>query len=42
MSALQLGLLFVLVGAITMYSFLNTPLQPMEPAGAGMESFVIR
>ena len=39
---IAIGVLFVLVGAITMYSFLNTPLQPMEPAGAGMESFVIR
>jgi hypothetical protein len=34
--------LFVLVGAVTMYSFLNTPLQPMDPAGAGMESVVLR
>ena len=36
--ALAIALVFVLVGAATMYSFLNTPLQPLEPAGAAMES----
>jgi hypothetical protein len=30
-----------LVGAATMYSFLNTPLQPLEPV-SGTESFVMR
>jgi len=25
-----------------MYSFLNTPLQPLEQVGSGMESFVMR
>jgi succinate dehydrogenase / fumarate reductase cytochrome b subunit len=36
-----IGLLFILVGAATMYSFLNTPLQPLEPV-SGTESFVMR
>lgn len=39
---LAIALVFVVVGAATMYSFLNTPLQPLEPAGAGMESVVLR
>jgi succinate dehydrogenase / fumarate reductase, cytochrome b subunit len=37
-----IGLLFILVGAATMYSFLNTPLQPLEPGRLGMESFVMK
>ena len=36
---LLIGLLFVGVGAATMYSFLNTPIQPMETSGT---SFVMR
>jgi len=36
-----IGVLFVAVGAATMYSFLTTPLQPLEP-GSGIESFVMR
>lgn len=35
-----IGLIFVAVGAATMYSFLNTPLQPLEPSDAG--SLVLR
>lgn len=35
-----IGLIFVTVGAATMYSFLNTPLQPLEPSDAG--SLVLR
>jgi len=35
-----IGLVFVAVGAVTMYSFLTTPLQPLEPNG--VESFVMR
>jgi len=38
---LAIGLLFVAVGAATMYSFLNTPLQPMDMS-SGNESFVMR
>ncbi len=37
-----IGLLFILVGAATMYSFLNTPLQPLEPGVSGAESVVMR
>jgi succinate dehydrogenase / fumarate reductase, cytochrome b subunit len=37
---LAIGLLFVVVGAATMRSFLVTPLQPLEPAG--IESVVMR
>ncbi len=33
--------LFMIVGALTMYSFLNTPLQPLD-VGSGAESFVMR
>lgn len=36
------GMVFVLVGAITMYSFLTTPLQPLDPAGSADESVVMR
>ncbi len=35
-----IGVLFVAVGAATMYSFLTTPLQPMD--ANGVESFVMR
>ena len=35
-----IGLAFVVTGAVTMYSFLNTPMQPME-TGSG-ESLVLR
>jgi succinate dehydrogenase / fumarate reductase cytochrome b subunit len=41
-ACVAIGLLFVLVGAVTMYSFLNTPLQPMDPAVSGTESVVTR
>jgi len=34
--AVVIGLIFVLVGAATMYSFLNTPLQPLEPSGTSI------
>jgi succinate dehydrogenase / fumarate reductase cytochrome b subunit len=37
-----IGLVFVLVGAVTMYSFLNTPLQPIDPSGSTNESVVMR
>jgi succinate dehydrogenase / fumarate reductase cytochrome b subunit len=37
-----IGLLFILVGAATMYSFLNTPLQPLEPGVSGAESVVMK
>ena len=37
-----IGLVFVLVGAVTMYSFLNTPLQPLDPTGSTNESVVVR
>ncbi|GAC1431577.1 MAG: succinate dehydrogenase cytochrome B558 [Terriglobales bacterium] len=37
-----IGLLFVLVGAVTMYSFLKTPLQPLDPSGTGTASFVMQ
>lgn len=36
-----IGLAFILVGAATMYSFLRTPLQPLEP-GSAVESLVMR
>jgi len=36
-----IGLTFMLVGAVTMYSFLRTPLQPLEPV-SNMESVVMR
>jgi succinate dehydrogenase / fumarate reductase cytochrome b subunit len=41
-ACVAIGLLFVLVGAVTMYSFLNTPPQPMDPAVSGTESVVTR
>jgi succinate dehydrogenase / fumarate reductase cytochrome b subunit len=41
-ACVAIGLVFVLVGAVTMYSFLNTPLQPMDPAVSGTESVVTR
>ena len=34
--AVVIGLIFVVVGAATMYSFLNTPLQPLEPSGTSI------
>jgi len=34
--AVVIGLVFVGVGAATMYSFLNTPLQPLETSGASL------
>ena len=34
--ALAIGLVFVGVGAATMYSFLNTPLEPLDVTGASM------
>ena len=34
--ALAIGLVFVGVGAATMYSFLNTPLEPLEVTGTSM------
>jgi succinate dehydrogenase / fumarate reductase, cytochrome b subunit len=34
--ALAIGLVFVGVGAATMYAFLNTPLEPLEITGASM------
>jgi succinate dehydrogenase / fumarate reductase, cytochrome b subunit len=34
--AVAIGLVFVGVGAATMYSFLNTPLQPLESPGASL------
>jgi succinate dehydrogenase / fumarate reductase cytochrome b subunit len=36
-----IALLFIAVGAVTMYSFLNTPLQPMDVGGTG-DSIVMR
>jgi succinate dehydrogenase / fumarate reductase cytochrome b subunit len=33
---------FMIVGAVTMYSFLHTPLQPLEPAGGEFDSFTMR
>ena len=33
---IAIGLLFVGVGAATMYSFLNTPLQPLELSGTSL------
>jgi succinate dehydrogenase / fumarate reductase cytochrome b subunit len=39
---LLIGVLFVVVGAVTMYSFLKTPLQPLEPIGSGENSVVMR
>jgi predicted membrane-bound dolichyl-phosphate-mannose-protein mannosyltransferase len=35
------AVVFVLVGAATMYSFLSTPLQPLDPA-ANVETVVTR
>jgi succinate dehydrogenase / fumarate reductase cytochrome b subunit len=37
-----IGATFILVGAATMYSFLNTPLQPLGPESTGTESVVMR
>jgi len=37
-----IGLLFVLVGAVTMRAFLKTPLQPLEQLDSGPKSFVMR
>jgi succinate dehydrogenase / fumarate reductase cytochrome b subunit len=37
-----IGIVFVLIGAVTMYSFLNTPLQPLDPTGSTNESVVMR
>jgi succinate dehydrogenase / fumarate reductase cytochrome b subunit len=37
---LVIGIAFVAAGAATMYAFLSTPLQPMNPSG--VESFVMR
>jgi succinate dehydrogenase / fumarate reductase cytochrome b subunit len=37
-----IGLVFILVGAATMYSFLNTPLQPWRIDNGSMESTVMR
>ena len=37
---LAIGVLFIAVGAATMYSFLTTPLQPMTPEGA--QSYTMR
>jgi succinate dehydrogenase / fumarate reductase cytochrome b subunit len=37
-----IGLVFVLVGAVTMYSFLNTPMQPLDPTESTNESVVMR
>jgi succinate dehydrogenase / fumarate reductase cytochrome b subunit len=37
-----IGLVFVGVGALTMRSFLQTPLQPLEPMGLGTDSVVMR
>ena len=34
--AVAIGLVFIGVGAATMYSFLNTPLQPLESSGASL------
>jgi succinate dehydrogenase / fumarate reductase cytochrome b subunit len=37
-----IGIVFVLIGAVTMYSFLHTPLQPLDPTGSTNESVVMR
>ncbi len=37
-----IAVVFVAVGAVTMYSFLTTPPQPFLPAGGGTESFTMR
>jgi len=37
---LAIGILFIVVGAATMYTFLNTPLQPLTPEGA--QSYTMR
>jgi succinate dehydrogenase / fumarate reductase cytochrome b subunit len=37
-----IAVVFVAVGAVTMYSFLTTPAQPFLPAGGGTESFTMR
>jgi succinate dehydrogenase cytochrome b subunit len=34
--AVAIGLIFIAVGAATMYSFLNTPLQPLESSGTSI------
>jgi succinate dehydrogenase / fumarate reductase, cytochrome b subunit len=34
--AVVIGLIFIAVGAATMYSFLNTPLQPLESSGTSI------
>lgn len=33
---------FMAVGAVTMYAFLNTPQQPVQPAGSDLDSFTMR
>lgn len=33
---------FIAVGAVTMYSFLSTPQQPIQPSGADTDSFTMR
>ena len=38
---LAIALIFVTVGAVTMYSFLNTPLQPLD-TGTSVESYTMR
>ncbi len=38
---LGIAVIFIAVGALTMYSFLNTPLQPLD-TGTGVESYTMR
>ena len=38
---LVIAIIFIAVGAVTMYSFLNTPLQPLD-TGTGIESYTMR
>ena len=33
---------FMTVGAVTMYSFLTTPQQPVQPTGGELDSFTMR
>lgn len=39
---LALGIGLVLLGGVTMYSFVNTPLQPLNPGVSNMESSAVR
>ena len=37
-----IAVVFIAMGTVTMYSFLTTPQQPMQPAGQDMDSFTMR